>query len=166
MALVQRKRFFVDPQVQGALLYRSFLYWLVCIGLMTAMLACWQVFTGPPQPLVEVFATLWFNYAPALVVAVLVLPLMLFDVVRFSNRFVGPVYRLRSSMRQIGRGEEIGPIKFREGDFWIEVADEFNRVVERIPRGAQARSSSVAGAASVRAADDDVDAMVSGGATF
>jgi hypothetical protein len=166
MALMQRKRLFVDPQVQGALLCRSFLYWLICVGLMTAMLACWQVFTGPPQNLPQVFAALWFNYAPALVVSVLVLPLILFDVVRISNRFVGPVYRLRNSMRRLARGEEVRPIRFREGDFWLEFADEFNRILELVPRNAKAPSPSAGSAANDRASDDEAETSVSSGGTF
>ena len=96
---------------------------------MASMLACWQALTGPFESLPEIFAALWFQYAPALVVAALVLPLILFDVVRISNRFVGPVYRLRQSMRRLARGEEVQPIKFREGDFWQTFADEFNHIL-------------------------------------
>jgi hypothetical protein len=166
MALVQRKRLFVDPQVQGALLYRAFMYWLVCVGLMTAMLACWQVFTGPPQTLLQVFSTLWFNYAPALVVAALVLPLILLDVVRISNRFVGPVYRLRNGMRRLARGELVAPMKFREGDFWLEFADEFNNILGLVSRNANAQSSSEESAADRRSPVDEDEMPVAGGGTF
>lgn len=129
MALPKRKRLYVDPQVQGALLYRVTLYWLVCIGLAATILACWQALTGPAQTLPELFSNLWFQYAPALVVSLLVLPLVLFDVTRISNRFVGPVFRLRQRMRMLARGERVEPIAFREGDFWLEFADEFNDIL-------------------------------------
>ena len=72
MPLLKRKKLFVDPQVQGALLLRAFLYWLICVSLMTAMLACWQIFSGPAQRLPDLFAALWYQYAPALVVSILV----------------------------------------------------------------------------------------------
>ena len=138
MPLIHRRKLFVDSQVQGALLFRAFLYWLLCVGLMTAMLACWQAFTGPEgQTLPEIFANLWSAYAPALVVSVLVLPLVLFDVVRLSNRFVGPVHRLRHRMRQLARGERVEPIKFRQGDFWLEFADEFNEILALIEQEAK-----------------------------
>ena len=137
MPLIHRRKLFVDSQVQGALLFRAFLYWLVCVGLMTAMLACWQAFSGPDdQTLAGVFVNLWLNYAPALVVSLLVLPLVLFDVVRLSNRFVGPVYRLRQRMRQLAHGERVEPIHFRQGDFWLEFADEFNDVLALIEQEA------------------------------
>ena len=37
-----RKRFFVDPKVQGALIARVILYWIVCMLGVTAWLLCWQ----------------------------------------------------------------------------------------------------------------------------
>ncbi|HEY1602305.1 MAG TPA: hypothetical protein VGG64_22075 [Pirellulales bacterium] len=135
MPLIHRRKLFVDSEVQGALLYRVFLYWLICVGLMVSMLACWQAITGPFESLPEIFAALWFQYSPALVVTALVLPLILFDVVRISNRFVGPVYRLRQSMRRLVRGEEVRPIKFREGDFWQTFADEFNSILTLVRDG-------------------------------
>ncbi len=162
MGLLKRKKLFVDPQVQGALLGRAFLYWLICVGLMTAMLACWQIFTGPEQRLPELFANLWYQYAPALVVSLLVLPLILFDVVQISNRFVGPVYRLRHRMRQVARGERVDPIKFRQGDFWLEFADEFNAVAALAQRGMQNSQSANAAETNVGLRDTVAEPAVVG----
>jgi len=39
---------------------------------------------------------------------------------------VGPVYRLRRSMRALADGN---PVHFRDGDFWYDFAEDFNRVV-------------------------------------
>ena len=47
-----------------------------------------------------------------------------------SNRFVGPMYRLRNTLRQLADGESVHPIKLREKDFWIDVADDVNRVIK------------------------------------
>ena len=44
----------------------------------------------------------------------------------------GPLVRLRRSMRALARGEHVEPIKFREGDFWQEFAEEFNAVAARV----------------------------------
>jgi len=62
----------------------------------------------------------------------LVLPFLLLDLVRVSHRFAGPVYRLRSSLRDLADGKTVAPITFRDNDFWYEVATEFNRVLERV----------------------------------
>jgi signal transduction histidine kinase len=75
---------------------------------------------------------MWFSFRPVFLAAFLLLPLVIFDIIRFSNRFVGPILRLRRSMRQLARGEHVEPIKFRGTDFWQDFADEFNAVLARV----------------------------------
>ena len=121
-----RKHLFVDPRVQGALIARIVLYWIVCLISMTLMLLCWRIITGPTRLFYQHFDDMWFYYGPALIVSFLLLPLVIVDVIRFSNRFVGPLLRLRRSMRELARGESVEPLEFRDADFWRDVADEFN----------------------------------------
>ena len=126
-----RKRLFVDPKVQGALVVRVLLYWIVCLITITLMLLCWSVLRTP-----RMFYThlddMWFRYGPALVASFLLLPMVVVDIIRLSNRFAGPLLRLRRSMRALARGEHVEPIHFREGDFWQEFADEFNALLARV----------------------------------
>jgi hypothetical protein len=122
----QRKRLFVDPEVQGFLILRVVLYWMFCLGSITLMLLAWRIVTGPARMFYTHFDDMWFHYGPALMASLLLLPLVVIDIVRFSNRFVGPVLRLKRSMHQLAQGEEIEPIEFRDSDFWREFADEFN----------------------------------------
>ena len=75
---------------------------------------------------------MWFFYGPAAIASFLLLPLVIVDIIRFSNRFVGPLLRLRRSMRALARGEYVEPIEFRDNDFWYDFADEFNAVRARI----------------------------------
>ena len=124
-----RKRLWVDPKVQGTLILRVVLYWVVCLVTLTLMLLCWRIVTGPARPFYTHFDDMWFHYGPALVASLLLLPLMILDMLRVSNRFAGPLFRLRRSMRALARGEDVRPISFREGDFWVEVAHEFNALL-------------------------------------
>jgi hypothetical protein len=132
-----RKHLFVDPKVQGALALRVVLYWVVCLMTITLMLLCWQVLTGPVRPFLTHLDNVWFHSGPALIASLLLLPLVIVDVLRLSNRFVGPVLRLRRSMRQLARGESVEPLDFRNGDFWHDFADEFNAVVARVQQNAK-----------------------------
>jgi hypothetical protein len=61
-----------------------------------------------------------------------VLPFLLLDVLRLSHRFAGPMYRLKNALRDVADGKSVPPIQFREGDFWCEMADQFNRVSARV----------------------------------
>jgi hypothetical protein len=135
-----RKHLFVDPKIQGTLMARVVFYWIVCLLGITLMLLCWRIVTGPPRMFATHLDEMWLNYGPAVIASFLLLPLVIMDVLRLSNRFVGPLLRLRRSMRQLGRGEEVEPIEFRETDFWPEFADEFNAIRLRL----QLLSTSVA----------------------
>jgi len=127
-----RKHLFVDRKVQGALIARVVMYWVVCLITIALMLLCWDIVTGPARVFYRHFDDMWFFYGPAAIASFLLLPLVILDIIRFSNRFVGPLLRLRRSMRALARGEYVEPIEFRGNDFWYDFADEFNALRARI----------------------------------
>jgi hypothetical protein len=127
-----RKRLFVDPRVQGALVMRVIVYWLLCLITITLMLLCWRILTGPARMFYTHFDDMWFFYGPAAIASLLLLPLVVMDVLRLSNRFAGPMLRLRRAMRDLARGQPVEPIEFRGGDFWQDFAQDFNAVAARV----------------------------------
>ncbi|HLA83819.1 MAG TPA: hypothetical protein VJL29_03415 [Thermoguttaceae bacterium] len=127
-----RRQLFVDPQVQGALLWRAVLYAFMCIVAMVLMLLSWRIVTGPARAFYYHFDDMWFFQGPALVAFLFILPVILLDLVRLTNRFAGPMIRLRRSMRALARGEHVEPIHFRDKDFWHDFAEEFNAVVAQV----------------------------------
>ncbi len=127
-----RKQLLVDPKVQGALVLRAVFYWFVCLLTISMMLLCWRIVTGPARMFYTHFDDMWFHFGPAVVASTLLLPLVILDMLRLSNRFVGPLFRLRRAMRALARGETVEPIEFRGGDFWQDVAEEFNAVAARV----------------------------------
>ena len=42
--------------------------------------------------------------------------------------------RLRRAMRELARGEDVQPVRFRDGDFWHDFAEEFNAIAARIQK--------------------------------
>lgn len=137
----QRKNFFVDPKVQGALIARIVLYWFVYLIGIALMTLCWQILTGPRQPFLAHLMRMWTNNAPVLVASLLLMPVVMVDLVRLSNRFVGPLFRLRRSMRELARGQHVEPLEFRDADFWQEVAGEFNAIAAHTHRPAVAQET-------------------------
>ena len=134
MFSTKRRRHFIDRSVQGALMLRAALYWGCCLLIVTIVLLVWQLVTGPARIFYLQFDGLWFRYGPALVISLCLLPLVLVDVVRMSNRFAGPAYRLRRAMHQLANGEKVAPVAFRQGDFWKEFAEDFNRIAARLDK--------------------------------
>ena len=129
---IKRRKLFVDVSVQGALIGHAILYWFTCLVTLTLLLFCWQIITGPVRPFSTHWEHLWFHNGPALVASLLLLPMVVLDLLRLSNRFVGPLVRLRGGWKRLASGEPAAPIHFRKGDFWQEFADHFNATAARI----------------------------------
>ena len=70
----------------------------------------------------------------SLLASLAVLPIMLLDILRLSHRWVGPLFRLRASLHQLSLGEPIQPIRFRDGDYWQDLARDVNVVTEELMR--------------------------------
>ena len=133
MSQVQRRRFLVDAWIQRAMLVRVVVYWCSSLLLVSNLVLCWAVWSGHDRSFFDQlnFSILWTEHAPVAIALLLVLPLALLDTLLIASRFAGPIYRLRSSMRALAAGEQVAPLRFRNNDFWQEVANEFNAVAER-----------------------------------
>ena len=134
MAKFKRRQLFVDPKVQGVLILRMLGYWTVTMITVTCMILSWRIVTAPGRSFVEHLEGLWVHYGAAIIASVLLLPLIVIDCIRVSNRFAGPLYRLRRCMRDLTAGLPVPPVHFRDGDFWSDVADEFNAVSSKLQR--------------------------------
>ena len=127
-----RRQYFVNSKVQGNLAFRVAMYWLYCLLVVGVMSGCWMVLFDRPGSSGEFLARIGTQTAPILLSSVLLLPLVLFDCVRYSNRFVGPIFRLGRALERLADGERVHNIQFRNGDFWFEYAQSFNRLNERV----------------------------------
>lgn len=131
-----RRRLFVDQQIQGTLLYRIGIYW--CFAVLTVCLVtlCFRAITygGPSDSFWDYFAFREFftQYGLVVLASLVLVPVIMFDVLVTTNRFSGPLYRVRRSLRALAEGEKVAPIQFRENDFLKDLADEFNAVVQRV----------------------------------
>lgn len=128
----RRHQMIADRTLQGALLAHTAIYWFYCLFSVTLIAVCWIIFTKQPESSTELFAQLWLNCGPALLGSVLLLPLVLMDCVRLSNRFAGPMVRMQRVMRELAAGENPPEITLRPGDYWMEFASDINLVMERL----------------------------------
>ncbi len=129
MKRMLRKQNYVDSSVQGALLRRIFVHWLVFFLVTTISILVLKTLLGDPSvPMVE---RLKFEMGEFVFMSMIILslfPAFMLDTIRFSNRFVGPIVRLRRSLRELIENRETDQVKFRDNDFWLEMGDEFNKV--------------------------------------
>ncbi len=126
---------------------RVVLYWFLGLVLVSQIVLCWQILNGPDRPFFEHFHfdILWTERPSVVIASLLLLPIVLIDTLVLTNRFAGPIYRLRSSMRALAAGERVDPVRFRDHDFWQEIAQEFNTLsayVEQLKKQAASASAS------------------------
>lgn len=132
MKLFQRSRVFVDAPVQGGLILRVLMYWLLAvaaIGLLVTMQIAVASKTAGWDMLIN---RALLAFGPALIASVIILPLVLIDALRFSHRLAGPMFRLKKEFKKVADGGNFKPLVFREGDHWYELASEFNRVAAEL----------------------------------
>jgi len=131
MSLFKRKRLLVDANVQGALFLRIIVCWissLVAIGCLGSWLESMQLANSR---LFDHFGLQVGELGLVTLASLIILPMVLYDALVLSNRFAGPVMRLRRSMRALAAGERVEPLRFRNRDFWQEMAQEFNVLVQQ-----------------------------------
>jgi hypothetical protein len=130
----KRRRILIDNKVQLALARRVVGYWMFCLLSASFMVLCWEVVIGTKGSAADTFGRTLGRYAPVLVATFVVVPMVLVDAIRWSNRFAGPLVRFRRSMRQLADGKSVAPLKFREGDYWQDLADSFNDLLDEPTR--------------------------------
>jgi hypothetical protein len=128
----KRSLTYVDSTVQGALLRRILFHWCCFFAVMAVATISLQTLLGDPT--VAISARFWAEIKGFSLIGIIMLallPAFMLDTIRFSNRFVGPVGRLRRGLRQLKEGD-VNQIKFRDNDFWCEMGNEFNAVAKLV----------------------------------
>lgn len=129
-----RKKFLVDREVQGALMGRIVRQWLLFFAALFIALPAWELALSkdPFTPASQAFAEALKHTAPVFVLLIALIPAFVYDTMKLSNRFSGPMCRLRQAIRNVADGKEVRQLSFRDGDFWGDVAGDFNRMLDRV----------------------------------
>ncbi len=127
----KRKKLFVDREVQTAILWRVALYWFSCIAFFSLMIWCYECLARPDQMFYEHFFPMIQRFLPVYVAMVLLLPFLLFDAIKFSNRFCGPLRRVVNELEGYSESGTMATLKFRDNDFWQSLADSVAKALAR-----------------------------------
>lgn len=129
----QRKTFMVDRQLQGALGWRIATHWMIFLGLSISVTCSLQVLSSFDH------GSLWSRLETSLkgqigsiAVLLALLPWFVQDLLKFSNRFAAPVVRLQRSIVQLTNKDQAPPLVIRSGDFWQQLATDFNELRARV----------------------------------
>ena len=129
----RRKKLFIDSTVQGAIARKITLHWIIFFFLVFFTLPLWRLYcrTDMSSPFSTLMLQGWADTGPVFVILAAMLPIFIWDTVKLSHRFAGPMYRLHSALQDLAAGDEPQPIRLRKDDFWKDVADDFNAMLER-----------------------------------
>ncbi len=128
----RRGRSFVDPQVQGGLLQKIALHWILLFFINSMAIVIWVwLFELPDMSWGEIFDDCIRRFMPFFVISVVLIPAFIWDTLKITNRFAGPILRLRTALAEAAQGKEVEPLHFRNNDFWQDIANDFNGLVQR-----------------------------------
>lgn len=130
--MVLRQKLLIDVDVQGALIGRVLIYWAVGLIYVALGSVCFQYYQEPEWTLSEHAQRLLSDFWPWLPSALLFLPLVIYDVVRLSNRFAGPIFRLRRHLGLLNKDSNCGSLVFRSEDFWRDIITPVNQLQAQI----------------------------------
>ncbi len=127
----KRRNTLVDPEVQGGVLKKIAVHWGVFFVCNALALMIWiRLFEQPDASWGQTFSDALKRFLPFFVITMALIPAFVLDTLKLTNRFAGPILRLRSALSDASRGESIEPLHFRTNDYWQEIAKNFNSVME------------------------------------
>jgi methyl-accepting chemotaxis protein len=137
-AAIRRKKQFVHRGLQSALVCRAMWHWLLSlVAITSSTLILWLLYGNSAVGIGGVTAavlTVWKPFAFVLLAAVAVLPIIVIDLLKTTNRVAGPLVKLNNQLKRLSQGDDIAPIKFRDHDYCPELAESFNAVLVRIQK--------------------------------
>lgn len=145
--LNRRRRRYVHPKIQLALALQSLRQWAFFLIAMFGMLCALEYFNnGGQETAGACMLKMWGRYGPALLVVLFLLPAIIHDSIKMSNRFVGPLLRLRTAMQGVARDQTVEPLKCRDKDCAEDFFMAFNEMLERIKQLEEEKREALAAA--------------------
>ncbi|MEE2639886.1 MAG: hypothetical protein VX768_04615 [Planctomycetota bacterium] len=125
----KRKKIFVDSAVQGTLIRKIGVHWVLFFVVVVGLQVYVTWMSDPVVGLGELLVATLRNNGLFLAAMLLLLPGFLYDSVKLSHRFAGPMVRLKAAMEESARTGELQQIEFRDKDFWLDIAKSYNNMV-------------------------------------
>ncbi len=128
----RRLQKYVDREVQSSLLVRLSVHWSLFMLANLIAITLWTRFMDTPtEPWEATFAMTWQRVVPFVLVSLALAPVFIWDAIKLSNRFAGPIVRVRQVLERFADGQDFKAVEFRHGDFWKSLACDLNRAFSR-----------------------------------
>lgn len=136
----QRKKMVVDEPLQRGLAKRIIMYWCITWLLVFSLPIVVRTLTADlPFELLaaEIINDFWFP----IVVSLFLLPVIVWDSFRFSNRIAGPLRRVDNTLRQAIAEQPVESVEIREDDYCQDLVEGVNQLTELLDAGNGRRNS-------------------------
>lgn len=135
-----RRKKLVNKQLQGQLMLKMVLHWLGynAIVLFISLASCLflyyiSVVNGSHERTMNEEVTQFFSHhKPMLIAMGILLPLIVWDMLKTSHRVAGPIYKFRAELQRYIDTGRLETVKLREGDFLKEFQDTWNEAVKKV----------------------------------
>lgn len=74
-------------------------------------------------------ATFWQQASPVIVCMLVMMPFMVWDLMKLTNRIAGPLYRFEKLLKEFKQTGKLRPAVLRQGDLLTDYQHEFNDFV-------------------------------------
>lgn len=130
----QRRTIFIKKNLQLRYMLLIVLSVLCGLAIMTFELVATlnELFDAYPvlvQPLYDQFGPIAAQFFYK--IAIYVLFVIIISAV-LSHKMAGPIYRFEQTFRQVAKGDFSQRVHLRKGDQFIEMQDEFNKMMDRV----------------------------------
>ena len=130
----KRTKSVVNAKVQWTLASRVILHFSMFIVAGFAFGLINQFLADPFGGLANNTAQFLRSSAPLLLALVCLISVFIRDTLTLTNSIAGPIFNMQRHMGRIARGEEVGPLKFRNQDMWDGLPETFNEMIAEVNR--------------------------------
>lgn len=130
----ERRRQNLVTAFQYRLAKRMFVYWCVYQLTLFNVLFCWQLLKNGPGSIGSQYVQFLYDFYPMLICFGILVPAIVWDVVKFCHRVAGPIDRFNQLTQQIANDEPVRRLKLREADELHELMGNFNNMLESLNR--------------------------------
>lgn len=130
-----RKRLFVNREIQGRLLARTALYWVLYHAVLWMAMFFYRyaehrgamMAGAEPRSFADLYGQFVHEHHSMWFCAFAILPIVLWDLLKFSHRVVGPLVRFQRTLESLTAGETIQEVRLRRGDLLFDLQKTFNQ---------------------------------------
>jgi|GEM_PF-960363 len=132
-----RKKKMINWSVQGPIISRLLLHFFAYnVATLFLLAAFWgaraAISSMSESPDARAPLTLWQQAAPVVIAMVVMTPFMVWDLMRFTNRIAGPLYRFECLMKDFVKSGTLQEAAIREGDLLTDFQKQFNEFAQAL----------------------------------